>query len=455
MSDYNNNFDRQMKSVLDNIEPEFDPSTWDMLAHKMDQAAFEEQPVAVDAVDKAVYHTLQRLEAPYQQAHWNALANRIQVVAVRVRRLRIAKLAEAAIFLLLLWNTESYWGTGTYLPPARPVFDPNVPVAQTRSGLPVASKKQTGHPHPSSKSPLEALAAKALQEQLMQPGSPSLLSGDYLMANSAAEILASMNQTAEQANLRVFAAAKSISPFLLTSRLLVPGRAVAFAQAPTPKFASQSPFFLAVYTVADNDRIGGTDGKNYSGSGYGAVLAGGFRPDKWGVEAGIGYSAKQYAPKQSVTIVSGNQDDGFYGSSLSEISADLLTVPVKITRRLAKMGRTSAHAVVGATANLALGKNHDYSTTYFPPGTLPPHTLPDPTPKPALASNGLLENGRLSDNIYATVDAGLRIEHRLGKGRHVAFVEPAFRQTFAGKGYGQQEEPVRSFSIQAGVLTYL
>jgi len=456
MSD--NNFDQRLKSVLENLEQEYDPATWDMLARKMDTAAFEEQPAAVDAVDKAVYHTLHRLETPYQSAHWQILADRLVLIATRVRRLRIAKFAEAAILLLLLWNTESYWGTDTAPALPKPHFDPSVPVAQLEPGVRRANSYNGNHQPAVSDAatPLQVLAPHVLNAPLVLPGTESLLSENYVAANSAAQLLLDLNATANQARSNLYAATLPLPPQLLALSTPMPERPLGLPQVPLSKTKTKGPFYLSSYAVADQDRIRSADG-NYSGNGYGLVLAAGFRPDKWGVEAGIGYSSKQYSPKQKVDIYAGNSTDGYYGSSLSGVSADMLAVPLKVTRRIAKMGRTSAHAVAGATLQVAMNKNFDYDATFFPPGSLPPNLLPDPNQAPQLrkAGKGLLENGSLADNLLVSLDAGLRIEHQIGKGRLTAFVEPAYRKAIAGKGYGPGQEPVNSFSIQAGVLTYL
>ncbi len=458
MSD--NNFDRKMKSVLDSLEPEYDPATWEMLERRMDNAAFEEQPAAVDEVDKAVYHTLHRLEAPYQQAHWNTLAGRLQVIAVRVRRLRIAKIAEAAIFLLLLWNTESYRETNAFPTGPTPRFNPNVPVAQQVEPAPDGNNRNirsnTGR---NRATPLPALVADVLNNTLNLPGTASLLSENYQSSSSAGDMLLQLNALADQARANVYAATPSpLPPHLLALSVPASEKPFGLQQMITPtKTSAKGPFYLSSSLLTDMDQVHTTDG-DYPGSGYGVAVAGGYRPGKWGVEAGLGYTGKQFTPKQKVDIYSGNPVDGYYGSTLSNVGADLLTVPVKITRRLAQAGRTSAHLVAGTTLNVALNKSYDYGTVYYPAGTVPPNLLPDPNQAPNLKNpgKGLLEKGTLADNLYASVDAGLRIEHRLGKsGRHTAFVEPAYRRTVAGKGYGPKQEPVHSFSLQAGVLTYL
>ncbi|MBK9335198.1 MAG: hypothetical protein IPM98_00900 [Lewinellaceae bacterium] len=156
-------------------------------------------------------------------------------------------------------------------------------------------------------------------------------------------------------------------------------------------------------------------------------------------------------------IYSGNITDGYYGSNLAEVDADLVTLPLKASRRIARFGKTTAHAVAGATAHLATQKNYDYGTFYFPPNTLPPNFLPDPNQAPQLRKpgQGIFEKGTLSSNLYATADVGIRIERPVGGGRYAAFVEPTYRQSLSGKGIGPKGEPINTLSIQAGVLTYL
>lgn len=456
MDDWNimsdKNFDQHLKAALENVEPDYDPTTWAMLERKMDAALAEEQPPAVDAVDKAVYHTLERLEAPYQSAHWNLLAKRMYTQAVRLRRLRIAKIAEAAIFVLLLWNTENYWGTGGLIP-AAPQFDPNVPVAQA----PFEKTPAQRHPkYPVGTSKNSAGILAALQSQLAQPGAPDLLSGDYKVAGSVTEILADLNATAAQAQRRLYAAAEPLPFDVVLGPMAVPRRDALLPAAPIKQFAGKSPFYLATSISANQNRVL-VDGSRQRNGGYGAAFAGGYRKNKWGVEVGVGYAHTRYTPKQEVAIYTGNPAQGYHGTVLSEVDADMLTMPVKVTRRVARFGKTSLHAVAGMTAHVAAQKNYDLGTVFFPPNSLPPNFLPDPDQAPHLrpAGQGVLEKGALGDNLYATADAGLRLERPLGGGRYTAFVEPTYRQALGGRGIGTKQEPINTVSIQAGVLTYL
>lgn len=52
-------FDDTIKKALDNIEPAYDASSWDLLADKMDAHLTNEFPESVADVDKAVFKSLQ------------------------------------------------------------------------------------------------------------------------------------------------------------------------------------------------------------------------------------------------------------------------------------------------------------------------------------------------------------------------------------------------------------
>lgn len=90
----------------------------------------EEQPAPVEPVDLVVKRTLERVEVPYQPADWTLLQTRLNQGAL-VRRIRLSKLAEAAIFLLLLINIEGFLGGfGEVLKPTAPQTPKsNIPMA--------------------------------------------------------------------------------------------------------------------------------------------------------------------------------------------------------------------------------------------------------------------------------------------------------------------------------------
>jgi hypothetical protein len=136
------------------------------------------------------------------------------------------------------------------------------------------------------------------------------------------------------------------------------------------------------------------------------------------------------------------------------VEADIVAVPVKITRRIAQFGQTTAHATAGVTTNFAVNKNYEYGSVFYP-GQAPSGNLA-PSQQPKLKQNGqgVLENGSLKGNVYASADIGVRIEQPIGR-RIAAFVEPGYRMALGNKGIGPNPAKINTLSVQAGVLATL
>lgn len=449
-------FDQHLRDVLDNLEPAYAPATWALLERRMDAAFAEEQPAPVDAVDKAVYHALERLETPYQAAHWDLLAQTLQRQAVQVRRLRVAKIAEAAILVLCLLNIDFFLNNATPSMPARPKPRPDVPVAQAGPG---SSRKFSGRNAPDH--PLAGAWAKALiQQALASPAAVSgLLSSDYLTAQHVPGILAELNALAEQSRNRVYAALPpaDLLPNDALAGICTPVRSFTLPAVSVKKFKRPGSTYISAFASADQN-WGQAGTASRSSAGYGAGMSIGYRPSEWGFETGISYAHKKQVPETGkVEIYGGNVVDGYWGTTMTDVSADLVSIPVKVTRQVARAGKARAHLVAGASACFAAQKSYDYGTVYYPSDFFPPNNQPDPAQKPKLREKGrgVLEQGGVRNNFYATLDAGIRIEHPIAKGRYTAFVEPAFRASVTGKGVGPKREPIHSVGIQAGIMAYL
>jgi hypothetical protein len=222
-------------------------------------------------------------------------------------------------------------------------------------------------------------------------------------------------------------------------------------RAKTPK---QTRFYAATFANFDQNYIRSEDYAS-TANGYGGGMAVGYRIGKWGVEAGLSYNRKQYQPKKEIEIYDGNTVNGFYGSFAKNVDADMVSVPVKVTRRVARFGQMTAHATAGLTTNIALDKSYQYGSTFYP-GQAPPSPNPVANQQPTLRKNGkgLLEKGSLNGNVYASADVGLRLEHPVGR-HFAAFVEPTYRHALGKNGVGPQPTKINTFSVQAGVLTTL
>lgn len=446
----NNIFDNKLKAALEHLEAPYDASSWAALEQRLNAPFAEEHPPAVEAVDKAVFRTLEQLESPYQPAHWDMLANKMNHAARLRRRVWITKLSEAAIFLLLLVNLDSMLNSES---PAEQQKSPQSPAPKHLQAQ--ATERPNGNESPESvgQRGYSIAFADAGSEMVLPDFIRDLIENREeepfavsvpLFSPQLATDLASENSSA----FSVFANLESLQNDEVQSDglLFLPMQPI---HVKAPK---QQRFYAATFANIDKNHVRST-GYSTSSNGYGSGVAIGYRIGKWGVETGLSYNRRQYQPKKEIEIY-GNTVNGFYTSYAQSVNAHVVSVPVKVTRRVARFGQATAHATAGVTTNFAMEKNFQYGSDFYPGQAPSSNQSPDSKPKLRKNGQGLLEKGSLGDNMYASADVGLRIEHPIGR-RFAAFVEPAYRVALGSQGIGPSPAKINTFSVQAGVLTTL
>jgi hypothetical protein len=445
-------FDSTLKSALDNIEEPFDPSTWAALESRLNALP------APDALDKALRPSLERIETAYDSSSWSALSGRMDGIA-RARKVRLIKLAEAAIFLLLLLNLKGFFGVVESVTNPVPVkIEFKGPIAHSQS-----SKNKTQSSIQGGTTKVKGSAEnQSLTDQLVafvQNITASLTTGTEITISATQQPIAASTATLlDPAN---FYSESGLVKFqvgsVLPSLPLVPvqyaGSAPFIPGLQIQKYRNSSHLYASTFGSFDKNYLKDSGYKN-QGTGSGGGFAVGYRKGKWGIETGITYSQKKYQPKR---VNQEYQNDPFNGITffyVDNVEADVFSIPVKATRRMAKVKNTTAMAVGGVSSHFASNKRYGYNTVHYPP----PGQLPDPAPGvPAIPTfpeaKGIFENGGLSYNAYATADLGLRVEQALGK-RYIAFVEPIYRQSLGG-GIGPKASHLSTFSVQAGVMASL
>lgn len=457
-----NNFDKNIKSALENIEAPFDPNSWNALEHKMNAAFAEEHPSPVDPVDLVVKRTFERFEAPYQASDWNVLAAKMNknVVATRIK---YSKVAEAAIFLLLLANIEGFLGGfGEVLKKAAPA-KPAVP------GL-MAENKGGKHGKKSQKG---IATAQAASEGSVTDKVIALLAAPFLNVSSITNNSALENEAlAQDLSMPVSNTVLDAANFYATSGItqfnkiapiphvqvhdmawqtlfdIIPG-------VPTKITPQKSNGFYAASFGAFEDNKFQSSSYTVNENGFGGGVAVGYRKGKWGVESGVAYSNKRFTPKKELEIYAGSDINGFLGSYFSQVDADVVSVPVRVSRRFARARNASAHVFAGISAHVATQKRYGYQSEFIPA------TSPDPVPAPNAYqnpipnknANGLMEGGSLNGNAYVTADLGVRLEQSIGK-RYTAFIEPSYKRALNG-GFGPKREKIHTFALNAGIMAAL
>lgn len=452
-----NSFDKKLKAALDNLETPYEPATWAALEQRLNAPFAEEHPAPVDAVDKAVFRTLERLEAPYQPAHWEILANRMtQAVRLR-RRIWATKLSEAAIFLLLLANLDGFFGAGTFSPQEQPTAPQQLPKNNRLQAEAPASRSHRGGdfvPGSFAENDISNGAGESVNAVLAGWQAADVYNfEEFTGLQEGGQFVLDAQNTSDLSQENWPSLADLLALPVLSGqpveRVNVSPYAVSTIHVKAPR---QSRMYAATVVNFDKNHVRSEDYSN-TANGYGGGVAIGARIGKWGVEAGISYNRRRYQPKKEVEIYD-ITTNGLYGSYASHVDADLVSVPVKITRRIAQFGQASIHATAGVTTNIALDKSYQYAGVFYPAPSSSGSPGTDQKPKLRKNGQGALENGSLNGNVYASADVGLRIEHPIGR-RLAAFVEPAYRQSLGSRGIGPNPARINTFSVQAGVLATL
>ncbi len=454
-----NTFDQHIKDALENINEPLQPGDWSLFEQRLNQTED-----TLNQFDSKVRSGLNKVEMPYQPADWTKMASQLDRSDQIRRRMWMYKFAEAAVFLLLLASIHTFVTNNQY-------EDTNT---STQAGVNTNTKPDSGSQQRKSK-------------QNGQSNNPSIT--DQILSNVAAiaASLGSGENTVEPNNTynnniidniltaEDLAAGTSIldgSRFLNQHGVIniadmkklpaIPNEPIAFLdnqnlnfpQYPLiKKVLTRSPLYFASFASLQQDKVTpNANGKNHQGQGMGMKV--GYRKGKWGIESGVAYSTKSYAPKKQIEIYAGNVSNGFYGNYTEEANADIISVPLKGTRQIAKWRRSSIHAMAGVSANIAIQKEYRNKEVYYP--GLQPQGSGNNTNPPSTTTrrtaNGVLENGNFSENTYVTADLGFRLEHQINQ-RYTAFVEPTLQRAISNKGFGPKDTRVNSIVVQAGVLS--
>lgn len=448
--------DQVVRVGLTNLEVPFDEATWASLADKLEAV---ENPPAVADVDKIVAKNLQNIEPQFEPEHWQAMSKKLDEVAARRRRMLFVKLAEAAIFLLLVWNLADVLPGGERIPGY--IFSEKKAIAE------VTPTSRSVEQQPTFIEKIAAAAENVLpnfseNEKQVQP-SGNLKEVENLAQANFAGVEDSILKTLENSN-GVHLPLRPQVNFAALEPLPTDIQLADFQKDKTPNLQKLTiqkgktrQYYVSNFASVGRRKIqtpydaafakAGYSQRTYS---YGGGVAVGKRGKKWGAETGIAYTSMRYQPQKTIEITGGNALDGYEGIYLGEVDLDVVSVPMNVNRRLAKIGRAEVRASIGATANFAAQTAHRYRETTIPAtsGNNFPSRTTGHEP-----GRGIFEGGKFSENTWLTADAGLRVEMPLG-GRAAVFSEANFSKTLAGN-VAPKNDRINGMNFSAGVLARL
>ncbi len=446
-------FDRIIKEVLDNLNPTYDPATWEALERRLD-AQPNDAPTAADnaAWEIDIRQRLAHLSAPYDTAAWQLLFAKMRLRKQRQRFVYGAKALEAVLILLLIFLR---YGNLTHSP-APPSLPPSASaVVQSLEGLLPSKSLSSGAfseklPPPRSNSIGTGLTAEVPPRRLSDAVGPEAVDKEWPEQPSMPPVeLALAGQDSSPTH------ALSPLPLRMPEPLSWPIFAVVveplppLAERPKAIASEQRVHLLAAAVLQSNHIHWPLTRQVVPGAGF--SLRAEHQGDRWAWGAGMEYTHLAFAPPHAERIFQGTPQTGYYGVFLAQVNADMLLLPLAASRYLWGTNRWKTWITGGLTAHLALDKAYDYNYVYHPPGQLPP-TQADPNAQPHLLERGrgLLEGGSLSSNAYVSADLGLRWQYRASESRFAWCIQPLYRRGLT-PGISPGRERLHTWALHLGL----
>jgi hypothetical protein len=484
--------EREIKETLENLEVPFNSAHWEKMEQKLNAPFTEENPPAVEEVDKIVYPKLTRFEPAFKAEHWEIMASRLRQIAARRRQIVSSKLLETAIFLLLILNLPGWLGMTapterTFLMPRNQAIaawntsekDANLAQKMDKYGNKSAISSEnrleneflqknhetTTDAEPTAKllenqpKPIsigreifdtfrDFIIEKTTEPKPVVPNPEIAVNGTQLLDN---QLIASKN------NSKIDAVS------------MISGRALTSIDA--EKTIDFLPLaFNFVGKQKHQTQIGGFTGLDYNYfqtpsinpdakpveqlvAGYSTGVFFSKKTGRFGCETGISYSAKTL--NRNETDVYGNFRNGYFRQLLEKQEFQIIGIPVHAFTKLGHIRHTTITARAGMTANVVLLKNSVRKTI----STTNTNFLNSPDALPLARKiseehRGYFEGGRIYNNSFLTADVAVRFERPIG-GKMRIFMQPTLQKTINPSGLGVRSDKLTTVSFQVGLTTEL
>lgn len=466
-------FDRWIKSELNQYEASRPDAAWEQFANRMDHA--QELQAEEHAFDQAIKQKLEPFQAPNTTSNWHLLRDKLEKQAlIRSEMLRI-KVLEAALFALIfitLWQLQ---------PGSSPSQQSTLPVA----GL---HDKHLGIDESASADLALSLDGQQLPQVLQNMS--------FLSSPPASSIPVVTNRGVSSGNMSF------ILPFSQDLIVDSPRSNTAFSQGqlnlserstehghidpiellPTSplnmlmsdpqmfqttsieqKTTIHHRFSMAInadlnYVMTPYDQLLINRGYDQLASGYGGWIGYAWEGPKWALRTAFAYHRKYYLPKPYTEVFDGDIQRGYFSETLRDIELNLVSLSIHAQRTISRKNRWHTYGLTGGTGHLAFQANYDRKQTYAPGadpqgGEIPEPLVPSKTSQKKYA-DGFFEGGNFAENSYFTVDLGIGIERYLNE-RTSLFFEPVYQHNPFQKSLGPNRDRINTLSISTGVRVNL
>ncbi|MFN4080817.1 MAG: hypothetical protein ACK4NS_07935 [Saprospiraceae bacterium] len=433
-------FDDLIRTRIGGYEAPYEPESWDELQKKMEQIRLQETRFDANAA-RQIDAAARRIPA----ADWDAL-NALMRYRKRLRQhLYAAKTLEAAALLILLFP---WLHTHIQTPPHAPTAPPGIegPVVSRKPGRPDSAPSQPGLA-PAAVAPLAPMRLDTLRlVSQHQSDAPDLFDASPMVAGSPGAPSAHPSAPLAFSSLNTL----QIHPFATSD----PGR-------PTPvrsKNSRNKPAqlqYVGAMLGAGTQQLQ-TTRQRISAPIRAAGAIFGVKKGAWGIESGLQYAERHYETLGPLEVFQAQAGRPFMAWQMSDVTLGSVSVPLRVSRRIARLGPIEARMGAGIVAHAHLQKDYMYRVVALPAtpqGSGPIQTV---TRKQHIGAGILEQGGRLRNNVFVSAEAGLRIEAAVGaNGASKIFVEPSWMAGLHSASHGPEPGKLSGLTVQAGVVKYL
>jgi hypothetical protein len=494
----NNDFDKQIREKLQNLEAKYRPGDWELMEQKINGAEVDANPEFEDVLlDGIAYGSLENFKADYEPSHWNLMEQKLDDAYSIRRKLYRYKVAEVSLMLLAIFtviqflpfkkhNTSSELAglenlAITDLSIANAISENEKSNQQTTKSsfsdvesenltntsetsnsdvdIPSAAEKNNTQIALSSKSGIGLVINHEPSDNNLEVNIPNIEEANHFIKKNIDLSIANRFAFSDRNNVPQVSILQPINSYKL--------------EKISSDNASDLPENLAYNTISSSilvsiGMLGGADAdyittpyddqyhQNEIGQfsvGYSGGFTLGIKYHKWELETGAIYAAKYYESRNILEVNGSFEDGGYVQQGLSGVQLDIVKVPLQLRYNFMSHSKWNIYAHSGASFNMAVETLFEYtsenvgnsSTNAIVGRSANPHQTP--------SYDGVFEGGNLIDNTFITANLGLGIERHFNS-RMSIFLGSTYQHQIT-KGLGPQSDKINSLSIMTGARVTL
>lgn len=476
----NNQFDNEIKKLLQDLEVPFQDMHWDSMAQRLKVTQEPNVSDTVTAFDKSISEKIAEFEVPFSESSWIALRQRLVASAYLKKWILQTKGIEGLFMVLLvvfLMNTDQIQ---PQLPPYDgPIAHTNQSISTQKQPAKIASNtlkstqiEVSDVVKDSGLAPKKNSAHLAMMEAFIPIASATVWGNQSLQAliqpNTIADNQAISNHQADREfNQKDLAELKLLRWSLQNRQVNLNIPKIAVINAPNLNVG------LSVYGMMNADHIltgadptSGINGPDLWAPGYGGGVALSKKLGRYTVHAGLEYQESKYFPKPIVLISQGNVDVGYGGASTTTVELTKVNLPIALGYQVFDHRKHQLSIEMGLMASLGketfeqsvyiLGTNNVNenilrakigATTDVPTSYLVAQ-------KVASEETGQRSKESKNAKFFASARANITYEYKLDK-QHSLFAKASYSHQILNNGIGLPKDHLNSVGVHFGSRVYL